>query len=105
MEAEVLKAVLTLAGAVGVAWLTGRFTRKSQQESSNISLLTNLIDQLQEERDLAVRTKDAAVAVEAEKTAAAVVTVSRFRRYCRRLRHQIYELGGRPHEAEEDLDV
>lgn len=89
-SADLLKTILTVAGGIGAALLTGRLTRRSQKESAQITLLTNLVDQLQEERDAA-------------KTD--VKQVPLWRRYAQRLRGQIYKLGGEPVEADPELEL
>jgi 2-phosphoglycerate kinase len=85
-----IKTVLTIAGGVVAATITGRLTRKSQKESAHILALTNLVDQLQEERD---------------KAKADVKQVPLWRRYAQKLRSQIYKLGGEPHEADAELEL
>lgn len=87
---DLLKTLLTIAGGIGAAFLTGWLTRKSQKESSHIKLLTNLVDQLQEERDTAV---------------ASCKQVPLWRRYALHLRNQIYRLGGEPVDADPNLDL
>lgn len=87
---DFLKTFLTVVGAVSAAWLTAWLTRQSQRESTQITALSSLVDQLQEERDLA-------------KGEARQVPL--WRRYAQRLRQQIYGLGGIPVEAEKELDL
>lgn len=89
-SADLLKTVLTVAGGIGAALLTGKLTRKSQKESAHITALTNLVDQLQEE---VVRAKSD------------VKQIPLWRRYAQRLRGQIYKLGGEPHEADPELEL
>lgn len=89
-SADLVKTVLTVVGGVGAALLTGRLTRKSQKESAHITALTNLVDQLQEERD---------------KAKADVKQIPMWRRYAQKLRGQIYKLGGEPAEADPDLEL
>lgn len=89
-SAELLKTVLTVAGGIAAALLTTLFARRSQKESSHIAALTNLVDQLQEERDTSK--KDAK-------------QVPLWRRYAQRLRGQIYALGGQPVEADSELEL
>ncbi|ALY08807.1 hypothetical protein SEA_NANCIA_20 [Arthrobacter phage Nancia] len=74
---DVIKTAVTVLGSGAAMWLVARLTRKSQQESSQINLLTNLIDQLQEERN------------EAKKQAAQIPL---WRRYSQSLRGQVYRL-------------
>lgn len=89
-SADLLKTVLTIAGGVGAAALTGWLTRRSQKESAHISALTNLVDQLQEERATAdARAKQ----------------VPMWRRYAQKLRGQIYRMGGEPVDADPDLEL
>lgn len=87
---DLLKTVLTIAGGVGAAFLTGFLTRKSQKESSHITALTSLVDQLQEE-------------VARAKTDAKQVPL--WRRYAQKLRSQIYRLGGEPEDADPNLEL
>lgn len=89
-SAEVLKTALTVAGGIAAALLTGWLTRRSQKESASITALTNLVDQLQEERDSAVKTSK---------------QVPLWRRYAQRLRGQIYRLGGEPDDADPELEL
>ena len=90
LSMDLIKTALTIAGGVAAAALTGWLTRKSQKESAHITALTNLVDQLQEER-----------------TAANLVAkqVPMWRRYAQKLRSQIYKLGGEPVDADPDLDL
>jgi len=87
---DLIKTALTIAGGVAAAALTSWLARKSQKESAHITALTNLVDQLQEER-----------------TAANLVAkqVPKWRRYAQKLRSQIYKLGGEPVDADPDLDL
>lgn len=87
---EVAKALLTGAGAIAVGVLSSWLVRKSQKESSQITLLTNLIDQVQEERDAAVKQAR---------------QVPLWRRYAAQLRRQIYGLHGVPVEPDKELDL
>jgi hypothetical protein len=89
-SADLLKTVLTIVGGIGAAALTGRLTRKSQKESAHITALTNLVDQLQEER--------AAADLKAKQ-------VPMWRRYAQKLRSQIYKLGGEPEDADPNLEL
>lgn len=88
--AEFLKTALTVGGAILAAILTGILTRTSQKESAQITALTNLVDQLQEERDHA-------------KSDAKQIPL--WRRYAQRLRGQIYKLGGVPEDPDERLEL
>lgn len=88
--AEFLKTALTVGGAILAAVLTSWFTRQSQRESVQITALTNLVDQLQEERDHA--RKDAK-------------QVPLWRRYAQRLRKQIYKLGAEPEDPDKELEL
>jgi hypothetical protein len=87
---EFIKAALTVVGAVVVGVLSSWLLRRSQKESAQITLLTNLVDQVQEERELAK--------VEAKQ-------VPLWRRYAQQLRKQIYGLGGVPVEADKELEL
>ncbi|MFH5879751.1 hypothetical protein [Arthrobacter sp. NA-172] len=87
---DVIKTALTVVGGVVAALVTGRLTRTSQKESAQIHALTNLIDQLQEERNVAVK---------------AAKQIPLWRRYAQKLRSQIYGLGGTPKDAEHDLEL
>lgn len=87
---EFLKTALTVGGAILAAILTGILTRASQKESAQITALTNLVDQLQEERDHA-------------KSDAKQIPL--WRRYAQRLRGQIYKLGGVPEDPDERLEL
>jgi len=88
--AEFLKTALTVGGAMAAAWLTAWLTRQSQKESVQITALTNLVDQLQEERDHAK---------------ADAKQVPLWRRYAQTLRRQIYKLGGVPEDPDERLEL
>lgn len=88
--AEFLKTALTVGGAVLAAFLTAILTRASQKESTQITALTNLVDQLQEERDHAI-------------TQAKQVPL--WRRYTQRLRKQIYKLGHIPEDPDKELEL
>lgn len=88
--AEFLKTGLTVGGAVLAAWLTAILTRASQKESVQITALTNLVDQLQEERDAA-------------KSDAKQIPL--WRRYAQRLRKQIYGLGATPEDPDKELEL
>lgn len=90
LSADILKTVLTIAGGVGAAALTGWLTRRSQKESAHITALTNLVDQLQEERVVS-ETK--------------AKQVPMWRRYAQQLRQQIYRLGGEPVDADPNLEL
>lgn len=87
---ELLKLVIPLLGGIAAAVLTGTFARRSQKESAQITALTNLVDQLQEER------------AEAKRDAKQVPL---WRRYAQRLRSQIYQLGGQPADADPELEL
>jgi flagellar hook protein FlgE len=91
---ETIRAILIVLGGLATGVVTSRVTRKSQKESSNIALATDLINQVQEERD-------------GYKTDAKSVTDENkmLRRYIRQLRSQIYELGGKPVEPDEKLGI
>ena len=89
-NAELLKTILTVAGGVCAALLTSYLARRSQKESAQITLLTNLVDQLQEERDT---------------SKAEARQVPLWRRYAQRLRGQVYKLGGEPVEADAELEL
>lgn len=80
----------TVLGAMGAAWLTAWLTRRSQKESSQITLLMGLIDQIQEERDKAA--KDAK-------------QIPLWRRYTGALRRQIYGLHDVPVEPDKELEL
>jgi hypothetical protein len=91
---ETIRAVLILLGGLATGVVTSRTVRKSQKESSQITLATDLINQVQEERDT---TKlDNKELSEENKM---------LRRYVRQLRSQIYELGGKPVEPDEKLGI
>lgn len=85
-----IQAALTVAGAVVVGVFSSWLLRRSQKESAQINLLTNLVDQVQEERDNAK---------------AEAKQVPLWRRYAGRLRQQIYGLGGVPVEADKELEL
>lgn len=87
---EFVKAALTMVGAIVVGVFSSWLLRRSQKESAQITLLTNLVDQIQEERDKHER--DAK-------------QVPLWRRYAGRLRKQIYGLGGVPVEADKELEL
>lgn len=89
-SAELIKTALTVTGGIAAALLAGRLTRRSQKESAHITALTNLVDQLQEERKEA---KDEAR------------QIPKWRRYAQRLRSQIYKLGGEPVDADSELEL
>lgn len=72
------------------AWLTAWLTRQSQKESTQITALTSLIDQLQEERDHAVTQ---------------VKQIPLWRRYTQALRKQIYKLGATPEDPDKELEL
>lgn len=91
---ETIRAILIVLGGLATGVVTSRVTRKSQKESSNIALATDLINQVQEERnDLKTDNKDL------------IAENKMFRRYVRQLRSQIYELGGKPVEPDEKLGI
>lgn len=87
---EFIKAALTFLGAITVGVFSSWLLRISQRESSQITLLTNLVDQIQEERDKHER--DAK-------------QIPLWRRYAQRLRSQIYSLGGQPAEPDKELEL
>lgn len=87
---EFLKTVVGGLGALGVGMLSSWLLRRSQKESAQITLLTSIVDQVQEERDKAVETAR---------------QVPLWRRYAQRLRSQIYGLGGVPVEADKELEL
>jgi len=91
---ETIRAILILLGGLATGVVTSRTVRKSQKESSQIALATDLINQVQEERDT---TKvDNKTLNEENKM---------LRRYIRQLRSQVYELGGKPTEPDEKLGI
>lgn len=98
---ETIRAVLILFGGLATGIVTSRTVRKSQKESTQITLLTNLIDQLQEERDKAVKEKD----TEKDARKAAEAEVPKWRKFARKLRQQLYKLGVDPVEPEDNLDI
>lgn len=87
---EFIKAALTVLGAVAAGAFSSWLLRRSQKESAQITLLTNLVDQVQEER---------------EGWKAEARQVPLWRRYAMRLRQQIYGLGGVPVEADKELEL
>lgn len=87
---DFLKASLTVAGAVVAAWLTSILTRRSQKESAQITLLTTIIETVQEERDAAK---------------ADARQIPLWRRYAQRLRQQIYGLHAVPVEPDKELEL
>lgn len=91
---ETVRTVLVILGGGLTGWATSMIVRKSQKESSQITLLLGLVDQLQEERDSAVRERDQSR-----------TEVRDWRRYTRGLRSQVYALGGEPREPENTLDI
>jgi chromosome segregation ATPase len=98
---ETLRAILIVLGGLATGVVTSKVTRKSQKESSNIALATDLINQVQEEReevkdDLKETKLDLKSSNEENK---------QLRRYIRQLRSQIYELGGKPIEADKELGI
>lgn len=91
---ETIRAILIVLGGLATGVVTSKVTRKSQKESGQIALATDLINQVQEERDT---TKvDNKSLTEENKM---------LRRYIRQLRSQIYELGGKPVEPDEKLGI
>jgi 23S rRNA maturation mini-RNase III len=98
---ETVRAVLILLGGLATGIVTSKTVRKSQKESSQITLLTNLIDQLQEERDKAVDRADR----EQSAREAAEHQVPLWRKLVRKLRSQVYKLGAEPVESDDDLDI
>ena len=91
---ETVRAILILLGGLATGVVTSRTVRKSQKESSQITLATDLINQVQEERD---NTKlDNKTLTDENKM---------LRRHVRQLRSQIYELGGKPVEPDEKLGI
>lgn len=88
--AEFLKTALTVGGAIIAGLLTAWFTRLSQKESAQITALTTLIDQLQEERDHAK---------------ADAKQIPLWRRYAQALRGQIYKLGATPVDPDKELEL
>lgn len=98
---ETIRAVLILLGGLATGIVTSKTVRKSQRESSQITLLTNLIDQLQEERDNAVSRADREQAARE----AAEKQIPLWRRFARQLRQQLYRLGAEPTEPGDDLDI
>lgn len=84
---------MILAGGSFTGWMTSMIVRKSQKESTQISLLLGLVDQLQEERDAAI--------TERERLR---IEIPKWRRHTRELRSQIYELGAVPKEPGTELD-
>lgn len=87
---EFVRTGLTGVGAVAVGLLSAWLLRRSQKESAQITVLMNLVDQVQEERDAAV---------------ARAKQVPLWRRYAQQLRQQIYGLQGVPVEADKELEL
>lgn len=91
---ETVRAILILLGGLATGVVTSRTVRKSQKESSQITLATDLINQVQEEREV-TKTDNKALTEENKM----------LRRYVRQLRSQVYELGGKPVEPDEKLGI
>jgi hypothetical protein len=91
---ETIRAVLILLGGLATGVVTSRTVRKSQKESSQITLATDLINQIQEERDRSDVRVDASERRE-----------GLWRTYTRKLRAQIYKMGGEPVEPPDELGV
>ncbi|QPX62575.1 hypothetical protein SEA_WOLLYPOG_23 [Arthrobacter phage Wollypog] len=98
---DLIKVILTVGGGIIAAMITSRLTRTSQKESTQISLLTNLIDQVQEERDKALDREKASV--EREKETAKQIPL--WRRYSQMLRKQIYGLGHTPIDPDDRIEL
>lgn len=102
---ETVRAILILLGGLATGVVTSRTTRKSQKESSQITMASDLINQVQEERDHAVKERDEANAVIRSLGEVSTKREGMWRSYTRRLRAQIYKLGGEPIDPSDDLGV
>lgn len=102
---ETIRAILILLGGLATGVVTSKTVRKSQKESSQITLATDLINQIQEERDTkATDLRSANLTIDQLRNEA-VIRDRRVRTYIRKLRSQIYKLGGEPIEPDEDLGI
>lgn len=102
---ETIRAILILLGGLATGVVTSRTVRKSQKESSQITLATDLINQVQEERDHAVSQLAEANAIIKDMNKSATLREGWWRIYTRRLRSQIYKLGGEPIEPDDQLGI
>ena len=98
---DILQAAGVVLGGIGAALITSRFTRKSQAESNKISEANGLVERY----NTFVEAVQADRATERERTRHLEDQVGLWRRWANKLRNQIYELGGRPVEAPEELDL
>jgi predicted nucleic acid-binding Zn-ribbon protein len=104
-------AVISGIIAAGVGVLTALWARKSQAETNNLTGTNQEVErynkfanELQEERTL-YKDDVRNLRKEFEEFKASVQTqFSQYRAYIHRLRGQVHELGGVPHEWPKDLD-
>jgi hypothetical protein len=102
---ETIRAILILLGGLATGVVTSKTVRKSQRESSQITLATDLINQVQEERDSKATDLRSANLTIDQLRSEATNRERKWRNYTRRLRAQIYKLGGEPIEPDEDLGI
>lgn len=89
-----------VAGGVGAAWVTSRFTRKSQAESNKINEANGLVERYNA-FTLAIQSERVH---DRERNRHLETQVSLWRRWAQQLRGQVYRLGGEPVNAPEDLE-
>lgn len=98
---DVLLSLLTIAGAAAASLFAAWLTRKSQAESNKIneanSIITryeSLVGDVQEERTTTAETNNFLRR-----------QITLWKRWAHQLKDQIYQLGGKPKEPPEDLEL
>lgn len=98
---DLLKVLLTVSGGIAAAFITARLSRRSQAESNNIVEANGIVERYNKLTADLVEQKNEAIAESKHRGK----QISLWRRYAHDLRAQIYQLGGKPAEADEDLEI
>lgn len=102
---ETVRAVLILLGGLATGVITSKTVRKSQKESSQITLATDLINQVQEERNRLDGQLQTANEVIKELGSENHKRDLAWRNHTRKLRSQLHEAGVTPVEPPDELGV
>lgn len=98
---DLLKVLLTVSGGIVAAFITARLSRRSQAETNKVVEANGIVERYNTLTADLVRQKDEALAESKHRGK----QISLWRRYAHDLRAQIYQLSGKPAEADENLEL